>query len=106
MTHNTTIVQEENSAVYKVVVRLDVTALDAAGVEQFDPTTETDDTRNKTLLEHSPLTAVNVLEWEDETSLVMWDTVDEELKVKALADGTDVASGTALGEVLVEVRGE
>lgn len=96
----------------RVLVRLDITELDSAGVEEFDPTTEQDDderglsgTPSGLILPQSTLDAINVLEWEDETKIVLWDTVDEELKVKSISDGSDAANDSSVGEVLVEVIG-
>jgi len=106
MTHTTTIIDEGNHPIHRVLVRLDVTSLDSAGVEQFDPSTEVDEDTRKSILGQESLQAVNVLEWADETALVTWDTTDEELKAKALSDGSDVADNTTLGEIVLEVIGE
>lgn len=110
MVHTVTVEDRENAPVYRTLVRLDISELDASGVEEFSPETEHDDQRNTNnqsglVLPNETLSAVDVLEWEDESLHIMWDTVDEELKVKNLADGTDIAANTAVGEVLLEVRG-
>lgn len=89
-------------------VKLDISELDSAGVEEFDPTTEGDVNRNHDypILEHTELETVAVLSWEDESVHISWDHVDSELKVKNLDDGTDVANNTEVGEVIVEVIGK
>jgi hypothetical protein len=105
MTHSVDITHRENHPTVRRIVTLDITSLDAAGVEEFDPTAEVDDTTRKPVLDVSSPLVVTPVEWEDETLQVMWDSVDGEFKIKNLSDGTDVAGGTAVGEVVVEVTG-
>jgi hypothetical protein len=110
MTHDVEIVERINQHLPRHLVRLDITSLDSAGVEQFDPTTEEADSGDdrRVILNYtgaSTLT-VNVVDQEDESLHIVWDSVDEELKVKNLSDGTDVANNTDVGEVLLEVFGD
>jgi hypothetical protein len=105
MTHTTQILQKENHPTQRSIVKLDISSLDAAGVEVFLSTETDEDKPQYEVLENQSLLAVNVLEWEDESLQISWDSVDGELKVKNLSDGTDVASGTAVGEVVLEAIG-
>jgi hypothetical protein len=106
MTHDLEIQYRENHPTIRTIVSLDITGLDGAGVEQFDPETEETAVSSGPVLRQTTELTVTPVEWEDETLQIMWDSVDDELKVKNLSDGSDVASGTAVGEVVLEVTGD
>jgi hypothetical protein len=104
MTH-TTLEQERESSgsYYSVFHTIDITSLDQAGVETYDP---------KGRFGVTPY-GVAVIGQGDETLDIGWDHVDGELKVKEITDtgdGTggrvDVAQGTAVGEVVLRVDGK
>lgn len=108
MTHDVTIERRRTDhGGARHLVRLDITELDSAGTESFDPTTEIDDTTKKAILRvnGAVVDAIHVIEQEDESLVFTYDTLDEEFSVKNLDDGTDVGNNTDVGEVLVEVIG-
>lgn len=97
MSHDTVDKTNENSGSERTVVHdIDITSLDAAGKENYDPAAETDVSRANT---------VEVVGIEDPSYTVQHDHVAGGLHVKVAADGTDVASGTAVGQVRVRVQG-
>jgi hypothetical protein len=100
MTHSTveTVPASAGSedAVYHTI---DVTSLDSAGVETYDPAAEVG-------IAGADRYGVSVRGQEDETLALVWDHVDGELKAKNRDDGTDVANNTDIGEVILEVVGE
>jgi len=99
MTHDTLNTETENAGSRDAVYHLiNITSLDSAGVEQYDPEAEAGITGADDY-------GVSVRGQEDETVAIVYDTVDAELKVKNIADGTDVANNTAVGEVLLETVG-
>jgi len=97
MSYNT-IEQERESggSFWSVYHTIDITGLDAAGVENYNPGSR---------FGVDP-TGVQVVGQADATVDISWDHVNEQLRVVNIADGTDVASGTAVGEVVLRVDGE
>lgn len=99
MTYTTVNTERENhGSVDGVFHRIDITSLDAAGAENYAPGTATG-------LEDAGRYGVSVVGQEDESLHIAWDHVAGELAVLNVADGTDVTSGSAVGEVLLHVVG-
>jgi len=99
MTHTTVNSEDTNRGSEDAVFHtIDITSLDSAGAETYDPETETN-------LSGADRYGVSVRSTADETVLVRWDHVAGNLSVVNVADGTDVTSGTAVGEVILEVVG-
>ena len=82
-----------------VIAVLDITALDAAGTENFDPAAELGITGA------SGRFGIDVRAQADNDYRITWDHVNEELAVQDVADGADTANDTAVGEVMLEVIG-
>jgi hypothetical protein len=99
MTHSTVAVERENAgsldAAYHVV---DITALDSAGTEQYDPGSELG-------LESPGRFGVDVRAMENDSYRVVYDHINDELSVTNAADNTDVANDTDVGEVMLYVTG-
>jgi len=99
MTYSTVNVERENhGSVEAVYHRVNVTSLDAAGVENYDPGTATG-------LEDAAEYGVSVVGQEDESLHIVWDHLAAELAVLNVSDGSDVANNTDIGEVLLKVEG-
>jgi hypothetical protein len=99
MTHSTTNTEPESAgSLDRVVHTIDVTSLDSAGVETYDPEAEVG-------ISGADRYGVSVRGQEDETLAIVWDHIDGELKVKNRDDGTDVANNTDIGEVVLDVLG-
>jgi hypothetical protein len=104
MTYNTLDQQRESGgSFYSVFHTIDITSLDQAGAEPYDPGGKFGVTPY----------GVEVIGQQDETLDIVWDHVDSQLKVTEIndtGDGTggrvDVAAGTAVGEVVLRVDGE
>jgi len=104
MTH-TTIDQERESggSTYTWFHTIDITGLDAAGAENYDPASRFG----------AEVLGVDVVGQEDETVIATWDHVDGQIKAKEVTDTgdgtgglTDIASGTAVGELVLRVDGK
>lgn len=106
MTHSTHVKAYEGHPAWKAFVTLDIGELDETGVEHFDPRTEADDKTGRQILADDDLTACTVLSWADGEKLVFWESGDEVIRVKNLKTGKNVAVGSAVGEVVLMVRGE
>lgn len=99
MTYSVTNTERENhGSVDAVYATVDITSLDSAGAEPFDPGAALG-------LEDGAEYGVSVRGQEDGSYLVTWDHINGNLRVVNVADGTDVASGTDVGEVVVGVVG-
>jgi len=99
MTHSTTDTEHENAGSRDVVYHtIDVTSLDAAGTEQYDPDAEVG-------LTGAGRYGVSVRGQESSDYAVTWDHINEALSVVNVADGTGVANNTDIGEVVLEVVG-
>ena len=99
MTYSTVNRERENrGSVDAVFHTIDITSLDAAGVENYDPGTATG-------LEAPDEYGVRVVGQEDEALHIVWDHLAGELAVLNVSDATDVANNTDVGEVVLEVVG-
>lgn len=97
MAYNTVDQQRESGgSFYSVFHTIDITSLDQAGIEPYDPGGRFGVTPY----------GVEVIGQADESLAVVWDSVDGELKVRNRADDSTVAQGTAVGEVVLRVDGE
>ena len=80
-------------------VAVDITSLANAGNEPFDPTAVFD--------ELGDVHGVAVVGMENADSYaVAWDHLANQLTVVSAADGSNVTSGTDVGEVRIKVEGE
>lgn len=99
MTHTTVATKRENGGskdeAYHVI---DLTSLDRAGEEDYDPDAELG-------LEDPGRFGIDVRAQEDETVKVDYDHLNDQLTVINVADGTGVAQGTDVGEVMLHVVG-
>jgi len=99
MTHSTTSLVAENFGSRSASLHvIDITALDSAGQEDYDPSTEV----NVGLGDDY---AVIVAGQEDASRRFSWDHTSDHLDVKDLSDGTDTANNTDVGEVKLVVVG-
>lgn len=99
MTHSTVNTEQENRGSTDAVFHtIDITSLDAAGVENYDPETDTN-------LSGADRYGVAVRGLENPQYRVAWDHVNAQLDVINVSDGADVASATDVGEVILEVVG-
>ena len=80
------------------VAVVDITSLDSAGYEPFDPDAVFG-------LEDSTELGVAIRGQEDPQYVFGYDHVNQRITVKNMSDGTDVTSGTDVGEVVVEAIG-
>lgn len=98
MTHSTINTERENAGSVDVVYHtIDITSLDGAGAEQYDPDAELG-------LADPAKYGIGVRGQEDPTLDIVWDHVAGELSVTDDA-GADVTAGTAVGQVVLEVTG-
>lgn len=99
MTYSVTNTERENhGSVDAVYATVDITSLDSAGFEPLD----VDATFG---LGGADRYGISVRGVENSAYLVRWDHVNERLDVVDVADGTDTAAATDVGEVLLEVIG-
>ena len=99
MTHSTVARERESGGSTEVVFHtINVSSLDALGVENYDPS-------NDLGLEVDHTGGVSVVGQANTAYLVRWDHVNEQLSVVNVSDGTDVAAATAVGEVRLKVEG-
>jgi len=100
MTHTITNTERENAgSKERVVATVDITSLDSAGVEQFDAKAELG-------VSGQTRFGVGVRGAEDPTVQVKYDHVNDQLDVINVADGSDVANNTDVGEVVLDALGE
>lgn len=100
MTYSITNTERENRGSLDAVhATVDITSLDSAGFEPFDPSAVTgiDGSADRF--------GVSVRGQENTGYLVRWDTANARISVVNVSDGTDVAAGTDVGEVVLEVVG-
>lgn len=99
MTHSTVNTEPESrGSTDEVLHTIDVTSLDSAGVETYDPEAEVG-------ISGADRYGIAVRGQEDESLHIVWDHVAGELAVLNVSDATDVAQGTDIGEVVLEVVG-
>ena len=97
MTHSTVATDRENSGSFVSVYHtIDITSLDSSGAETYDPAAEAD------LVD---VLGISVNGQEADDLFVRWDHVANNLIVTNASDGTAVASGTDVGEVVLKVDG-
>lgn len=99
MTHTTIESERESGGSTKVAFHtIDITSLDALGSETYDPEAETG-------VDPSSTGGITVVGQSNTAYLVRWDHVAGVLTVVNVADGTDAAAATAVGEVALKVEG-
>jgi len=99
MTHSTVATERENQGSTDVVYHvIDITSLDSAGTEQYDPGDELG-------LESPGRFGIDVRAQENSGYLIRYDHINDALTVVNVSDGTDVADATDVGEVMLEVVG-
>jgi len=106
MTHSTINTEAENTgSLNSVLHTIDITSLDAAGAETYDPAAEVG-------LDGQDRFGVSVRGQENPGYQIVWDHINGQLAVKyadydAASDGVliDVPSATDVGEVVLEVVG-
>jgi hypothetical protein len=99
MTHSTVATERENAGSVSVVYHvIDITSLDSGGTEQYDAEAEVG-------LSDAGRFGLDVRAKEDPTVAVSYDHLNDELNVVNVADGTNVANNTDVGEVMLEVVG-
>ena len=99
MTYSITNTERENQGSKDVVAAtVDITSLDSAGYEPFDPGAVTG-------LDGAENLGVGVRGQENTGYLIRWDTANQRISVVNVSDGTDVTSGTDVGEVVLEIIG-
>lgn len=99
MTYSVTNVERENSgSVDAVIATVDITSLGAAGAESIDIGAAFG-------LEDASEYGVSVRGQESSAYAITYDHLNGALSVVNVADGTDVASGTDVGEVVIEAIG-
>jgi hypothetical protein len=96
MTHTTVETDTENSGSFNSVYHtIDITSLDEPGAEDYNPDDEVG------ISPHG----ISVNGQEASDLFVRWDHINGQLHVTSAADGTSVASGTDVGEVVLKVDG-
>lgn len=99
MTHTTVNTETENGGSRDVVTHtINITSLDGAGTETYDPDAEVG-------IKGADRYGVVAKGQENTAYLIRWDHINEQLTVVNVADGTDVTSTTDVGEVVLEVIG-
>lgn len=99
MTYSITNTESENhGSVDAAYVTVDITSLDSAGFEPFDPDAVAG-------LGGASEYGVSVRGLENPQYRVAWDHLNGQLDVINVSDGADVTSGTDVGEVLLELVG-
>lgn len=97
MTHDSLNVEDESGgSVRSYYHTIDITSLDNAGVEDYDPGSRFG----------IGVHGVAVVGQEPAGLFIRWDSVNEQLHVTDAADGTTVAQGTDVGEVILRVDGK
>lgn len=100
MTYSVTNTERENYGSLDVVLAtVDITSLDAAGAEAIDVEAAFG-------LSDASIYGVSVRGQESSDYAVTWDHINGAVSVVNVADGTDVASATDVGEVVLEVVGK
>jgi hypothetical protein len=96
MTHSTINVEDESGgSVRSYYHTIDITSLDQAGVEDYSPGDRFG----------IGVDGVAVVGQEPAGLFIRWDHVNNQLHVTDAADGTTVAQGTDVGEVVLRVDG-
>ena len=99
MTYSITDKEVENGgSVTRIFATVDITSLDSAGFEPFDPAAQFN-------LDDPNHYGVSVRGLENPQYRVAYDHINAQLDVINVSDGADVTSTTDVGEVVVEVVG-
>jgi hypothetical protein len=98
MTHSTINIEDESGgSVRSYYHTIDITSLDTAGVEDYSP---------GATFGGLGVYGVAVVGQEPADLFIRWDHVNEQLHVTDASDGTTVAQGTDVGEVVLRVDGK
>jgi len=99
MTHSTINRDRENAGSLSTVYHtIDITSLDGTGTESYDPDAEVG-------ISGADRFGVSVVGVEDDSKIVQWDHVAAELSVRNIADGSNAADNSDVGEVVLQVTG-
>jgi hypothetical protein len=99
MTYSVTNREAENHGSLSVVyATVDITSLENAGNEPFDA-------RDALGISGASRYGISVRGVENDGYLVRFDHLNDQFHVQNIADETDVAAGTDVGEVLIEATG-
>lgn len=97
MTETTTVVEAGNEGDHRyVIAEVDITSLDTAGTEPFDPSA-------KFNLEGA---YGSVVDQEDYTHHIFYDSDGTQIIAKDVADGTDLANNLDVGTVTIRFVGD
>lgn len=99
MTHTTVATESENQGSLETAYHvIDITGLDRAGEEDYDASAELG-------IDGQTRFGIDVRATADSTVKVDYDHVNDQLTVINVADETNVAQGTAVGEIMLHVVG-
>lgn len=99
MTHSTVNMERESDGSLEGVLHtIDITSLDSNGAETYNPSDELG-------VEGEGRFGISVRGQGDSSLFIVYDHVTGDLDVRNVSDGTNVASGTAVGEVVLHVKG-
>jgi hypothetical protein len=99
MTYSITNTERENAgSTDAVFATVDITSLDSAGAEPFDPAAALG-------VDGASEYGVGVRGLENPQYRVVYDHLNGQFDVTNVSDGADVTSGTDVGEVVIEARG-
>lgn len=100
MTHSSVNLERENQGSRDVAYHeVNITSLDSAGVEQYDPESETN-------LAGDDRYGIDVRDQTNDSLAFSWNATDRNISVRHLSDGTQVANNADVGHVTLEVVGE
>lgn len=100
MTHSTVNTELENQGSRDVAYHeINVTSLDSAGVEQYDP-------RSELNLDGDDRFGIDVRGQTNDSVVWSWNSTDANLSVRHMSDGTQVANNADVGHVTLEVVGD
>lgn len=99
MTYSITNTEQENrGSLDSVIATIDITSLDSAGFEPFDPSAALG-------IDGVSRFGARVVGQENTAYLIRWDTANSRISVVNVSDGTDVTGTTDVGEVVMEFIG-
>lgn len=99
MTYDTINRERENSGSLSTVYHvIDITALDGTGTENYDPEAAVG-------ISGADKYGVEVVGIEDPSLIAQWDHVAGELNIRNLSDGSQAATGSAVGQVILRATG-
>jgi len=98
MTYDTLNRDRENAGSLSVVYHtIDITALDDTGTENYDP--------ENAGINGADRFGVDVVGQGDTSVVAQWDHTAGELNIRNLSDGSQAATGSAVGELILRVTG-